>query len=76
MGLHKNINHKKFPKQSDWVGQRTEVCFNFNPDLRVGGTIVRDDLESPGETIIWLDDDRYVRATECQYSPPVGINRP
>jgi hypothetical protein len=26
-------------------------------------------MEEPYETIIALDDGRYVRATECQYSP-------
>lgn len=32
------------------------------------GYIVRDDREEPFETIIKLDNGRYVRGAECQYS--------
>jgi hypothetical protein len=32
------------------------------------GTIVRDDIEAPYETIIKLDNGRYLRGVECQFS--------
>ena len=71
MGVHVNIGKDKFPKQSDWVGKRTEVCFNYNSKDTIMGTFVRDDEEEPNLTIIKLDDGRYMLATECQHSPPL-----
>ena len=70
MGCHKNIDFKNFPKQSEYLGKRTEVCFNYNLKQIIMGTVVRDDREEPFRTIIKLDDGRYVEAVECQYSVP------
>lgn len=67
MGIRKNIDYDTFPKQGN-VGKRVRVCFNFDTSRVIRGTIVRDDTEEPGELIIKLDDDRYVRAVECMYS--------
>ena len=50
------------------VGSRVEVCYHFDTSKYHYGTIVRDDLEEPFETIIKLDNGRYLRAVECQYS--------
>lgn len=68
MGIHENINFDSFPKQGKLVGKRVRVCFNYDTSRIIRGTIVRDDLEEPGELIIKLDDGRYVRAVECMYS--------
>ena len=68
MGSHQNINFNKFPKQGDYLNKRCKVTFNFAQNA-IEGTIVRDDIEAPFETIIQLDDGRFVRGSECQYSP-------
>lgn len=73
MGCVKNISYDKFPKQSDsykpfGLGSRVEVCYNYDTSKCHYGTIVRDDTEEPFETIIRLDNGRYVRSSECQYS--------
>ena len=74
MGCIKNITHEKFPKQADesykfpTIGKRVRVCYHYNIDHYDYGTIVRDDIEEPFETIIKLDNGRYLRAVECQYS--------
>ncbi len=68
MGCVGSIDFYKFPKQGKSVGKRVEVCFHFDTSKTIKGTIVRDDREDPGETIIKLDDGRVVRADECQYS--------
>ena len=76
MGCVENITHNKFPKQRDHdykfpemaVGARVNVCFHYDTKHLCPGTVVRDDLEEPFETIIKLDDGRYVRGVECQYS--------
>lgn len=70
MGVIAGISHNQFPRQSGYIGGRTRVCFNYDTSNVVDGTIVRDDCQAPGETIIKLDDGRYVRATECQYTLP------
>lgn len=67
MGVEKNIDIKKFPKQSIWLGKNVRVCFNYDSAKEIDGVIVRDDMESPGRTIIKLKDGRHVLATECQY---------
>ncbi len=69
MGNHENINISKFPRQGAWLGKRTKVCFHYDADSFITGTIVRDDSEEPFVTIISLDDGRVVLATECQHSP-------
>lgn len=68
MGVVNNIRHDEFPKQGRWLGARVLVYFNYDTAHELPGVIVRDDRESPGETIIKLDDGRYVRAAECQYA--------
>lgn len=69
MGNVANVTATKFPKQGPWLGKRTQVCFHYNTDEMVMGTIVRDDYEAPWITIISLDNGRVVLATECQHSP-------
>ena len=76
MGCIDTITYDKFPKQKDEnykypqfkVGSRVEVCYHFDTSKYHYGTIVRDDLEEPFETIIKLDNGRYLRAVECQFS--------
>lgn len=70
MGVAANITHNTFPRQGEWVGQRVRVCFNYNTQHWIGGTVVRDDKEEPYRAIIQLDDGRYVLTTECQHSHP------
>jgi hypothetical protein len=72
MGIVKTINPLagRFPRQSEQVGFRTDVSFHYDTSRRVGGTVVRDDVEDPWRTIIQLDDGPLVLATECQYTPP------
>lgn len=76
MGCVKTITYNTFPKQKDKgyrfpemaVGANVKVCFHYDTSHFVRGRIVRDDLEEPFETIIRLDDGRYIRGTECQFS--------
>lgn len=76
MGCVETIAYDKFPKQADEtyeypqyaVGSRVEVCFHYDTSRTRMGTVVREDLEEPFETIIKLDDGRYVRGVECQFS--------
>lgn len=73
MGVVNTINppRGRFPRQSDLVGARTQVCFHYESAVLIGGTIVRDDMEEPWRVIIQLDDGPLVLSTECQYTPPV-----
>ena len=75
MGCVKSIDRYSYPKQGRHLNSRVEVCFHYNTAETIGGTIVRDDVERPGETIIRLDDGRYVRATECQYSICIPLRK-
>lgn len=68
MGCVKNISAYEFPKQSEYVNRRVQVCFNFDATRIIDGKILRDDREEPFETIIELADGRIVLGTECQYS--------
>ena len=76
MGCVDTITYEKFPKQKDEnykhpkfkVGSRVKVCYHYDTSKYHYGTIVRDDLEEPFETIIKLDNGRYLRAVECQFS--------
>ena len=76
MGCIDTITYDKFPKQKDEnyiyprfkVGSRVKVCYHYDTLKYHYGTIVRDDLEEPFETIIKLDNGRYLRAVECQFS--------
>lgn len=69
MGCHKNIGADTFPRQGSFLGQRLNVCFNYDTSRQVGGVCVRDDAEEPGRMVIQLDDGRFVLSTECQYQP-------
>lgn len=66
---HPNVSHDKMPKQGRYFGRRMSVIFNYDTSIRIGGKMVRDDIEEPGIGIIALDDGRYILTTECQYSP-------
>jgi hypothetical protein len=68
MGVVESIRADHFPRQSDRIGKRVRVCFNYDTSMTVNGTVVRDDMEAPWRMIIRLDDGRHVLATECQYS--------
>lgn len=68
MAVVKNISLLEFPKQGSYLGRRVRVCFNYEAEFTILGTVVREDDEAPGLMIIKLDDDRYVLSTECQYS--------
>jgi hypothetical protein len=67
MGSHRNIASERWPEQGNTLGKRAEVVFHYDLAHRLQGTIVRDDIRSPWETIIQLDDGRFVRGKECQY---------
>lgn len=68
MGAHANITAHKFPQQGELLHCKVGVCFHYNTEQVLFGTIVRDDIESPFECIIALDNGRFVRAVECQYT--------
>lgn len=68
MGVHSNIALLGGPRQSDDVGRRVLICFNYDTNHRATGVIVRDDIEEPGRTIFKLDDGRYLLSTECQWT--------
>ena len=68
MGCVSTITWLEFPKQSEYVNRRVEVCFHYDTTKTMMGTILRDDRDEPFETIIVLDDGRILRGTECQYS--------
>ena len=68
MGVVVKIGFDTFPKQGSFLGERVLVCFNYDSTKTIGGEIVRDDNEDPWCTLIRLDDGRFVRAEECQYT--------
>ena len=68
MGCVETIDVYRFPKQSEYVNRRCNVCFKYDTTRWIKGTIIRDDREEPFETLIRLDDGRVIRGTECQYS--------
>lgn len=67
MGVHKNINIHKFPKQDSSIGKTVNVYFNYNTTESIKGIIVRSDIEDPFRTIIKLENNTYIEAVECQY---------
>lgn len=76
MGCVENITFDKFPKQKDEnyefpqyaVGARVKVCYHYDTSKVHLGTVVRDDIEEPFETIIKLDNGRYLKGSECQFT--------
>lgn len=68
MGTHQAITSSAFPKQGGFLAKHVSVCFHYDTANFIGGVVVRDDMEEPFETIIKLDDGRFVRAVECQYT--------
>lgn len=84
MGYFDNITYDKFPKQSNNVGKRVEVCFHYDTAKRIKGTIVRDDREPrtinrkeyEGITIFKLDDGRYILASECHWNLDIPLGKP
>jgi hypothetical protein len=68
MGIQKNVGLQEFPKQGTMLGKKVKVCFRYDLNNQVDGEVVRDDREEPFETIIRLQDGRFVRAVECMYS--------
>ena len=68
MGIQKNVGYQEFPKQGAKPGKKVKVCFRYETDNIIEGEIVRDDREEPFETIIRLQDGRFVRSVECMYS--------
>lgn len=67
MGVENNITHDKLSVQGKNLGKKVEVCFRYNREHIIAGTIVRDDIDGPFITIIKLDDNRYILDSECQY---------
>lgn len=76
MGCVSTITAYKFPKQSEYVNRRCDVCFHYDTATRIMGTVIRDDKEEPYETLIKLDDGRVIRGTECQFSFSIPDNLP
>ena len=70
MGIVKNVGYDIFPKQSNNVGKSVKVCFRYNTKKLLNGEIVRDDIEEPYQTIIKLENGKYILASECQYKYP------
>lgn len=67
MGVSTNVSYDKFPKQGNHLYKGVKVCFNYNMNKLLTGTIVRDDVTAPFLTIIKLDDGRHILSSECQY---------
>lgn len=72
MGCVDNISYDKFPQQSKRVNCRVRVCFHYDTKKWINGVIVRDDIESPGETLIMLRNGMIVIGKECQYMLEIG----
>lgn len=67
MGVEKNVGFDKFPEQGSFLHKRVRVFFNYDTTKAIYGRVVRDDMEDPFLILIKLDDNRYVRSSECQY---------
>lgn len=69
MGEHPNVGYDKFPQQGKNLGKLVRIIFNHHSDKALNGICIRDDLESPMDTIFMLEDGRVINASECQWSP-------
>jgi hypothetical protein len=67
MGVEQNISFANFPRQGNFLGKLTEVCFDYDTSQTVAGIVVRYDVEHPFRTIIQLANGNYVLGTECQF---------
>ena len=70
MGAVDSIKWDKWPKQGRFLNLRVVVCFHYDTAYTIGGVVVRDDAEEPGQMLIRLDDGRIVRSVECMYTLP------
>ena len=61
------IGYDRFPRQGAYKNSRVRVCFDYDADRSIDGTVVRDDAEMPGLLIIRLDDGRTVLSGECMF---------
>jgi len=68
MGIQAGINFDSYPEQGTWVGKRVSVCYEYDASRKHSGVIVRDDETAPFQTIIQLDNGRFLLTTECMYS--------
>lgn len=67
-GFERSSAHQH-PKQGELFGKKVRVTFRGDTGTTVLGTVVRDDEEGQGVTIIFLDDGHLILGTECLYSP-------
>jgi hypothetical protein len=67
VGNHDAVDFDRFPDQARDAGARVRVTFHYQPHS-IGGKIVRFDAVDPFEIIIALDDGRFVRSAECQFT--------
>jgi hypothetical protein len=67
MGVSQKVGFTRYPKQSDMVGKKAEICFSYDRSIIAIGTIVRSYDEEPYRVILQLADGRYLTDTECQY---------
>jgi hypothetical protein len=70
MGVHKNIDYDKFPKQGDLLGKDVILHFNYDLSKSIPAKCIRDDSEDPFMTILQTKEEtsRTILATECHYS--------
>jgi hypothetical protein len=57
----------RFPEQSGNVGRAVLVWFSHDAAQILPGTVRREDLEPPFETLLELADGRLLRGAECLY---------
>ncbi len=70
MGVIDGIGYARedFPTQGNLLNRRVLVAFRYDLEHLLDGTVVRDAVEAPFQTIIRLEDGRHVLATECQFT--------
>lgn len=68
MGNSKYVDRDMFPRQGVLLHKKVLVCFHYDTTKTIEGEIVRDDIEGQFVTIIKLVDNRYILATECQFT--------